>query len=219
MWKKSLEASRARRAAAAIARRRRLRARGSTGSLLAVALLTGVLGAGMAVGHEVSQRPAAQASAGSLKIGSGGPAVTALQRKLGIAADGVFGRQTRSAVRRFQRRNGLTVDGIAGPKTLGALGLSARSRANRAPAGGERSRRGGAGTSAALQRIAQCESGGDPTAVSPDGRYRGKYQFDRATWRAMGGSGDPAAAPEAEQDWRAQQLYDQRGGAAWPSCA
>jgi len=217
MWKKSLEASRARRAAAAIARRRRLRTRGSTGSLLAVALLTGVLGAGMAIGHEVSERPAARAGAGLLKIGSSGPAVTALQRKLGIAADGVFGRQTRAAVRRFQRRNGLTVDGVAGAQTLGALGLSARSR--EAPARGDGSRGGRSGTSAALQRIAQCESGGDPSAVSPDGRYRGKYQFDRATWRAMGGSGDPAAAPEAEQDRRAQRLYDQRGGAAWPSCA
>lgn len=219
MWKKSLEASRARRAAAAIARRRRLRKRGSTGSLVAVALLTGVLGAGMAVGHEVSQRPAAQARAGVLKAGSGGPAVAALQRKLGIAADGVFGRQTRAAVRRFQRRNGLAVDGIAGPQTLGALGLSTRSGRRSAPTGGDGSGAGGSGTSAALQRIAQCESGGDPTAVSPDGRYRGKYQFDRATWRAMGGRGDPAAAPEAEQDRRAQQLYDQRGGAPWANCA
>lgn len=214
-----MEASRARRAAAAIARRRRLRKRGSTGSLLAVALLTGVLGAGMAVGHEVSQRPAAQASAGVLKVGSGGPAVTALQRKLGIAADGVFGRQTRAAVRRFQRRNGLAVDGIAGPQTLGALGLSGGSGQRSAPAGGDQSGAGGSGTSAALERIAQCESGGNPSAVSRDGRYRGKYQFDRATWRAMGGRGDPAAAPEAEQDRRAQQLYDQRGGAPWANCA
>ena len=36
--------------------------------------------------------------------------------------------------------------------------------------------------------------------MSADGTYRGKYQFDRETWRAMGGSGDPADAPEAEQD-------------------
>ena len=220
MWKKSLEASRARRAAAAIARRRRLRTRGSTGSLLAVALLTGVLGAGMAVGHEVSERQAVRASAGVLKAGSSGPAVSALQRKLGIAADGVFGRQTRAAVRRYQRRNGLAVDGIAGPQTLGSLGLSAGSgERSAAPRGGEEAAGGGSGTSAALQRIAQCESGGDPTAVSADGRYRGKYQFDRATWRAMGGSGDPAAAPEAEQDRRAQQLYEQRGGAPWANCA
>ena len=61
---------------------------------------------------------------------------------------------------------------------------------------------------------AQCESGGDPTAVSPDGTYRGKWQFDQSTWEAHGGSGDPAAAPEAEQDRVAARVsYD-----AWPNC-
>ena len=69
-----------------------------------------------------------------------------------------------------------------------------------------------------LQRIAQCESGGDPTAVSADGTYRGKYQFDRTTWRRMGGTGDPAAAPEAEQDRIAARLLAQRGTAPWPVC-
>jgi peptidoglycan hydrolase CwlO-like protein len=67
-----------------------------------------------------------------------------------------------------------------------------------------------------LARIAQCESGGDPTLA--DGQYRGKYQFDMATWQAVGGTGDPAAAPEAEQDRRAAMLYAQRGGAPWPVC-
>jgi soluble lytic murein transglycosylase-like protein len=69
-----------------------------------------------------------------------------------------------------------------------------------------------------LQRIAQCESGGRPDAVSPGGTYRGKYQFDYGTWRSVGGSGDPAAASEAEQDHRAQLLYDARGSAPWPVC-
>ena len=41
--------------------------------------------------------------------------VKALQRALGITADGIYGPQTRRAVKRFQRRNGLVVDGIAGP--------------------------------------------------------------------------------------------------------
>lgn len=71
---------------------------------------------------------------------------------------------------------------------------------------------------ARLERIARCESGGDPRAVSPDGRYRGKYQFTRATWRAVGGKGDPAAAPEAEQDRRAAILYRREGAAPWPVC-
>jgi peptidoglycan hydrolase-like protein with peptidoglycan-binding domain len=130
--------------------------------------------------------------------------VMAVQKKLGIPADGIVGPQTRRAVRRFQRRNGLTVDGIIGPETLAALGIRAR-RASR--------------TTATLEQIAECESGGDPTAVSPDGRYRGKYQFTRATWRSLGGRGDPAKAPEAEQDRLARLLLERQGPSAWPHCA
>jgi len=69
-----------------------------------------------------------------------------------------------------------------------------------------------------MQAIAECESGGDPTAIGGDGLYRGKYQFDLATWQSVGGSGDPAAAPEAEQDRRAAMLYDRSGPGQWPVC-
>lgn len=72
--------------------------------------------------------------------------------------------------------------------------------------------------SGALQSIAQCESGSNPAAVSSNGLYRGKYQFDYGTWASVGGSGDPAAASEAEQDKRAAILYAQRGAAPWPVC-
>jgi hypothetical protein len=71
---------------------------------------------------------------------------------------------------------------------------------------------------ATLESIAACESGGDPTIVSADGSYRGKYQFSYGTWEAVGGSGDPAAAPEAEQDYRAALLYTQSGSSPWPVC-
>lgn len=69
-----------------------------------------------------------------------------------------------------------------------------------------------------LEAIASCESGGDPTIVSADGSYRGKYQFSFETWASVGGSGDPAAAPEAEQDYRAALLYAQSGSSPWPVC-
>ncbi|HEY5977680.1 MAG TPA: transglycosylase family protein [Solirubrobacterales bacterium] len=69
-----------------------------------------------------------------------------------------------------------------------------------------------------MEAIGLCESGGDPTAVSSDGSYRGKYQFDYGTWESVGGSGDPAAAPEAEQDYRAALLYAQSGSSPWPVC-
>ena len=86
---------------------------------------------------------------------------------------------------------------------------------------------GGSGAAAAgpaaatpphLQAIAACESGGNPQAVSAGGDYRGKYQFSPATWQAVGGSGDPAAAPEAEQARRAAMLYAQSGAGQWPVC-
>jgi hypothetical protein len=69
-----------------------------------------------------------------------------------------------------------------------------------------------------LDAIAACESGGDPTSVSSDGAYRGKYQFTYETWASVGGSGDPAAAPEAEQDYRAALLYASSGSSPWPVC-
>jgi hypothetical protein len=69
-----------------------------------------------------------------------------------------------------------------------------------------------------LESIAECESHGDPRAASLDGTYRGKYQFDRGTWRANGGSGDPARAPELEQDLRAAALYRVAGSGPWPNC-
>jgi hypothetical protein len=69
-----------------------------------------------------------------------------------------------------------------------------------------------------LEVIAECESGGDPTIVSADGSYRGKYQFSVSTWESVGGAGDPAAAPEHEQDYRAALLYAQAGSSPWPVC-
>ena len=71
---------------------------------------------------------------------------------------------------------------------------------------------------ATLDAVAACESGGNPAAVSSDGTYRGKYQFDSGTWQSMGGNGDPAAAPEAEQDMRAAMLMSQAGSSPWPIC-
>ena len=56
-------------------------------------------------------------------------------------------------------------------------------------------------------------------AIGGGGLYRGKYQFSVATWQAVGGKGDPAAAPEAEQDRRAIVLYNTSGPGQWPVCS
>jgi hypothetical protein len=77
---------------------------------------------------------------------------------------------------------------------------------------------GGSVAGAGMQAIAACESGGDPHAIGGGGAFRGKYQFTYQTWAAVGGSGDPAAAPEAEQDRRAAQLMATSGRQNWPVC-
>ena len=77
-----------------------------------------------------------------------------------IPADGIFGPVAERAVRRFQRRHGLVPDGIVGPLTRAALGLrpfTARSVR----------RTSSVQLPLALRRIAECESGGNPRAVSP----------------------------------------------------
>jgi hypothetical protein len=201
-YRRSLRASRKRRAA--VARRTRRVVRGRRSVVATVVAMSALTGGAFASSTAPATRSASSSSS----------TVAAAQKALGISADGVAGPQTRKAVRRFQRSKGLQVDGVIGPQTLAALGVKARA----APAAAREAARS-AGASSLLEAIALCESGGDPTAVSPSGRYRGKYQFDRATWRSVGGSGDPAAAPESEQDARASKLMDRSGPSAWPACS
>jgi transglycosylase-like protein len=68
-----------------------------------------------------------------------------------------------------------------------------------------------------LEAIAQCESGGNPRTDTGNGFY-GKYQFTISTWNAVGGKGNPARAPEVEQDRRAAMLYARAGASPWPVC-
>ncbi|MBS1151964.1 MAG: mannosyl-glycoprotein endo-beta-n-acetylglucosaminidase [Myxococcaceae bacterium] len=63
----------------------------------------------------------------SLRVGSSGESVRALQQRLLQAGfdpggvDGQFGGRTKAAVERFQQQKGLTVDGIAGNQTMRAF--------------------------------------------------------------------------------------------------
>jgi hypothetical protein len=195
-WLESKRRSRSRRAEA---RKSRRLLRGRRAGVIAVAVSLSVASGGALAASTGG------ASAPAKVVRAAGISVAQLQRALDITADGIYGPATRRAVRRFQRAHGLTVDGIAGPATIAALGL--RGKASKAD------------PRTTLEKIAQCESGGDPTAVSADGRYRGKYQFSRKTWRAMGGTGDPAKAPEAVQDRLAAALLSARGTSPWPNCA
>lgn len=74
----------------------------------------------------------------------------------------------------------------------------------------------GGGTWAAL---AKCESGGNPAAVSSNGKYHGLYQFSVSTWKAMGGTGLPSQASAEEQTQRAQALQAKSGWGQWPACS
>jgi hypothetical protein len=74
------------------------------------------------------------------------------------------------------------------------------------------------GVRAILNRIAACESHGNPGAIGGGGAYRGKYQFSYGTWASVGGKGDPARASEREQDRRAAMLLRRDGSGHWPVC-
>lgn len=207
-FRHSLRRSRMRRAAAAVRRRRVLRGRRS---LMGAAVGLVVLSAGAyADSGGVAPSVTAPSPAAASPAGLSKQTIKAAQRALGIPADGVAGPRTRGATRRFQRAHKLHVDGRLGSQTLRALGVTRRARSAPSVKPGE---------ATVLARIAECESGGDPTAVSASGRYRGKYQFSRRTWRTVGGKGDPAAAPEKEQDRRAAMLMRRSGRSPWPNCA
>jgi hypothetical protein len=206
-WLESKRRSRARRKQARQARSRDRRRK--TGAIVAAATLT------FAAGGALAQ----SGGTGSTAVKSAGSSVAALQSALGITADGVYGPNTRRAVRNYQRNQGLAVDGIAGPVTLAHLGLAGQGSGG----GTSSSRSASNGASAAapnatLAKIAACESSGNPAAVSASGQYRGKYQFSRETWREYGGTGDPAAAPESVEDSIAAKLLAARGTQPWPVC-
>jgi peptidoglycan hydrolase-like protein with peptidoglycan-binding domain len=196
-------------------------------ALAACALLTLGSGAALAAGSDSSTQTqsSSESEEATLRLGSTGSAVKAVQRKLRVTASGYFGRQTEAAVKRFQRKRGLKADGIVGAATARALGVKI-GKASYATGGAAPGSNGSdTGQSkrvklpAVLVKIAKCESGGNIRAISRDGRYRGKFQFDMATWKSIGGKGDPAQASENVQDRLALKLYRARGTAPWANCA
>ena len=66
----------------------------------------------------------------ALQLGSNGPQVVKLQKKLQKAGfnpgdtDGDFGPATQAAILAYQKSEGMLADGVAGPRTLEALGLT-----------------------------------------------------------------------------------------------
>ena len=64
----------------------------------------------------------------TLKLGSRGDEVRAIQRLLSLHPDGIFGPITEEAVKAFQQASNLTADGIVGPATRAAFGFSSTIR-------------------------------------------------------------------------------------------
>src|SRR5829696_8717460 len=132
LWNHSLERSRRRRELLPRARRENKR-RKHMSAALATAVVAGP-GAPLAaaqVSGDVSAAIAAESPANRaieiregglpLRVGSQGDLVVHVQAKLGVAADGIFGPQTDTAVRKYQLSAGLDVDGIVGPVTWSSL--------------------------------------------------------------------------------------------------
>ena len=65
--------------------------------------------------------------------------------------------------------------------------------------------------------IAQCESSGNWSTNTGNGYYGG-LQFSQSTWRAYGGTGNPANASREQQIAVAERVLQGQGIGAWPNC-
>ena len=134
----------------------------------------------------------AAAEAKPLKKGAKGPRVAQVQRWLGIADDGIFGRGTKRAVKRFQRSRGLAVDGVVGPATWAALKRSGGTRRTSSTNGG------GHATKRGRVRLLQRRLGISVDGIFGPGTLAAVKRFQRshgltadgivgpATWAALG---------------------------------
>lgn len=142
-----------------------------------------------------SLAPAAYSNV-KLRYGARGSAVSELQRSLrshgsGIAADGVFGSKTLSAVKSFQRSAGIGVDGVVGPKTWNALGSSASTGSSSSSHPKLRSGSRGSAVSTLQKQLNQHGAG-----ISVDGVFGSKTLSSvKAFQRAAGISADGVVGP------------------------
>jgi hypothetical protein len=121
--------------------------------------------------------------------------IRALQRKVGVAADGIFGPATERALKRWQRRHGLVADGIAGPQTRAAMGLGAgpvlkRTRASARSGRTGSTHRGGSGVRSLQRRI----------GVPADGVFGPATEAALKRWQAAHGLvADGVAGPQTRE--------------------
>jgi cell wall-associated NlpC family hydrolase len=126
-WERSTVRSRLRRESAAA---RKVGVKQGARSKLAMALVGVTLAVPATEAVTAGTAQAAPVTDSVLKRGDSGSRVAALQRALGISADGEFGAATHKAVRAFQRSHGLAVDGVVGALTASKLGLGSAKKAS-----------------------------------------------------------------------------------------
>ncbi|CAB4932806.1 unannotated protein [freshwater metagenome] len=119
-WERSRVRSQLRRESAAA---RKVGVKQGARSKLAMALVGVTLAVPATEAVTAGTAQAAPVTDSVLKRGDSGSRVVALQKALGITADGEFGTATHKAVRAFQRANGLAIDGVVGSMTASKLGL------------------------------------------------------------------------------------------------
>lgn len=148
----------------------------------------------------------------TLRLGSKGPAVVELQKKLAAkgfspgAADGDFGPKTLAAVKSFQRSRGLVADGVVGPKTWAALGVTGGGGSGHTNPFRPQFERALAklglpkswATSESLWQLVSHESSWNPRAKNPSSTAFGLFQLLKGTWKSYCpefpyGSTDPYA--------------------------
>ena len=155
-------------------------------------------------GKEVSRRPIAQV------------VVTQKVDEVVLVGTGAAKKQEQSQPQAQAPAPSASPDSSSGSDGSGGSGGSGGS----ASAGG--SGDSGGGTSEVgddvWDRLAQCESGGNPKINTGNGFY-GMYQFTLSTWQSLGGTGYPHEADAATQTAMAKKLQAQAGWGQWPGCA
>lgn len=131
-WERSSVRSQLRRETAAA---RKVGVKQGARSKLAMALVGVTLAVPATEAVTAGTAQAAPVTDSVLKRGDSGSRVVALQKALGVSADGEFGTATHKAVRAFQRANGLAIDGVVGAMTASKLGLGSSTTKARSSSG------------------------------------------------------------------------------------
>jgi Meckel syndrome type 1 protein len=132
LWRQSAERAKRRRRLAELNHRARRRRKATTLAVtgavatspvapVAPAVLSDLDATATAAAVDRRDRAAHRAATVLLRHGSTGEAVAQVQRRLGVADDGVFGPITERAVKRFQAQHGLAVTGVVDAQTWTAI--------------------------------------------------------------------------------------------------